>query len=255
MLALKKKQPDAKCVYLGDTMHFPYGEKSVQEITDCAASAISLIIKNWNPGTLIIACNTISVTALGPLRSLFPELPIVGTVPAIKLAAEVTRNKRIGFLATTASVRSPYTYKLIDDFASDCEVYSRGDPALVNFIEKDFFTSTKAQRLLAVSPAVDYFASKGCDTIILGCTHFTHIAQDIQEAAGENVRVIDSRDGVSRQAIRVENAGKEQGGRKDRTCAMPFVDMSFFATAAAPAEEMEYRALCAKLDIPWGGVV
>lgn len=255
MLALKKKEPDAKCVYLGDTIHFPYGEKSVQEITDCAASAISMLIEKWNPRTLIIACNTISVTALDSLRSLFPELPIVGTVPAIKLAARVTRNKRIGLLATTASVRSPYTHKLIDDFASECEVYSRGDPALVNFIEKDFFTSTKEQRLLAVRPAVDYFASKGCDTIILGCTHFTHIAQDIQEAAGENVRVIDSRDGVSRQAIRVENARKELGRHKDRTCAMPFVDMSFFATAATLAEEREYRALCAKLDIPWGGVV
>ncbi len=253
MLALKKKQPDAKCVYLGDTLHFPYGEKSVDEITDCAAKAISLILKNWNPGALVIACNTISVTALDSLRSIFTELPIVGTVPAIKLAANVTRNKRIGFLATNASVRSPYSQKLIDDFASDCEVYRRGDPELVDFVERYFFSSTKEQRLCAVRPAVDFFASKGCDTIILGCTHFTHIADDIQEAAGNNVRVIDSRDGVSKQAIKVEKAYK--GGYVRGDCRMPFKDMSFFVTAATPAEEREYKALCAKLCIPWGGVV
>lgn len=262
MLALKERRPESKCVYLGDTVHFPYGEKPVEEIARCAASAVSLIIKKWNPETLIIACNTISVTALNSLRSLFPKLPIVGTVPAVKLAAKVTRNKKIGFLATTASVNSPYSQKLIDSFASDCEVYRRGDPALVNFVEKDFFTATKEQRLNAVKPAVDFFASKGCDTIILGCTHFTHVAQDIQEASGSGVKVIDSRDGVSRQAIKVERAktGRVRSldsgsASQTETCGMPFKDMSFFVTAATSSEEREYRTLCAKLNIPWGGIV
>ncbi len=252
MLALKQKQPDAKCVYLGDTEHFPYGEKSVEQITKCAAKAISLIIERWQPKTLIIACNTISVTALDRLRSIFPELPIVGTVPAIKLAAKVTKNKRIGFLATNASVNSPYSQKLIDDFASDCTVVRRGDPELVSFIEKDFFTATKEQKILAVKPAVDFFAKNDCDTIILGCTHFTHVAQEFQNVAGKNVKVIDSREGVSNQAIRVELLEKTH---QQSLLKEPYKDMSFYATSATSSEEKEYKTLCNKLNIPWGGVV
>ena len=203
MLYLREKLPSATCVYLGDTAHFPYGEKSVEEITECASKAISLIVSRWNPKTLIIACNTISVTALDRLRSIFPTLPIVGTVPAIKLAAKVTKNRRIGFLATNASVNSPYSQKLIDDFASDCTVFRRGDPELVRFVEKDFFTATEEQKAAAVKPATDYFLSNGCDTVILGCTHFTHIARDIQKACGTSVKVIDSREGVSNQVIKL----------------------------------------------------
>ena len=117
MLALKEKVPKASCVYLGDTARFPYGEKSPEQITAAASEAVRLILARWNPKTLIVACNTISVTALDGLRSLFPNLPIVGTVPAIKLAAKVTRNKRVGLLATNATVRHPYSQKLILDFA------------------------------------------------------------------------------------------------------------------------------------------
>ena len=252
MLAVKQKQPSARCVYLGDTKHFPYGEKSVEEITECAAKSISLIVKKWNPHTLIIACNTISVTALERLRSLFPKLPIVGTVPAIKLAARLTLNKKIGFLATNASVNSPYSKRLIDDFAENCQVYCRGDPELVRFIEKDFFTASIEQKKNAVKPAVDFFASNGCDVIILGCTHFTHIADIMQLVAGNNVKVIDSREGVSKQAIRVES---EDSSKKTEYLSESFKDMSFFATAAAPEEEKEYKLLCKRLDIPWGGIV
>ena len=122
MLALKKLLPRAKCVYLGDTAHFPYGQKSNQEVTACASEVIETIVRTWNPKAVVIACNTISVTSLEPLRKLFPDLPIVGTVPAVKLAAAVTKNKRIGLLATNATVNHPYCKKLADDFAGDCIV-------------------------------------------------------------------------------------------------------------------------------------
>ena len=80
MLLLKEKSPERRCVYLGDTVHFPYGEKSFEEIVSCSSHAISQIIDRWNPRAVIIACNTISVTALDELRKLYPGLPIIGTV-------------------------------------------------------------------------------------------------------------------------------------------------------------------------------
>ena len=98
MLDLKKKSPESSCVYLGDTENFPYGEKSARQVSECATRAVQKIISLWNPKVLVIACNTISVGALSELRKKFPELPIVGTVPAIKIAAQKTRNGRIGLL-------------------------------------------------------------------------------------------------------------------------------------------------------------
>lgn len=248
MMSLKKKCPECSCVYLGDTAHFPYGEKSVDEVASSAYEAVSLIVRKWNPRALVVACNTISVTALDFLRESFPSLPIVGTVPAIKLAAEVSANKKIGLLATNATVANPYCKKLIQDFASGCEIFSRGDPDLVSFIERDFFISSQEQKIAAVKPSVEYFKSCGCDTVILGCTHFTHIAGLYSKVCGEGINVVDSREGVANQALRKLGEGEHIRLPLER-------DMSFFVTAATESQTTEYRILCSNLNIPWGGIV
>lgn len=256
MLTLKEKQPDARCVYLGDTANFPYGEKSSGEIISCVKSVVSRIIAMWNPRAIVIACNTMSVTALEALRTEFPGTPIVGTVPAIKLATKVTRNKRIGLLATNATVNHPYNRKLAEDFASDCQVFCRGDPELIAFIEHDLFTATSEEKFAAVKGAVDFFAEKGCDTIILGCTHFTHIAEVIAQAAGKNVNVIDSREGVSNQALKVERKALEVFDPSTVGQMNLPADETFFVTECSTSQdELEYEALCRRFDIPWGGVI
>lgn len=255
MLLLKEKSPERRCVYLGDTVHFPYGEKSFEEIVSCSSHAISQIIDRWNPRAVIIACNTISVTALDELRKLYPGLPIIGTVPAIKLAAKVSLNKKIGFLATNASVNHPYSQKLIEDFASDCQVLKRGDPDLIDFIEHKLFTATREEKMAAVMPAVDYFNSCGCDTIILGCTHFTHMAREIDEAfaskSWRKVFVVDSRDGVSNHALDVIKTAPEKPDSEN----LP-EDMTFFVTSLnGDDEKKEYETLCSKFHIPFGGCI
>lgn len=255
MLLLKEKSPERRCVYLGDTVHFPYGEKSFEEIVSCSSHAISQIIDRWNPRAVIIACNTISVTALDELRKLYPDLPIIGTVPAIKLAAKVSINKKIGFLATNASVNHPYSQKLIEDFASDCQVLKRGDPDLIDFIEHRLFTATREEKMAAVMPAVDYFNSCGCDTIILGCTHFTHMAREIDEAfaskSWRKVFVVDSRDGVSNHALDVIKTAPEKPDSEN----LP-EDMTFFVTSLnGDDEKKEYETLCDKFHIPFGGCI
>lgn len=255
MLLLKEKSPESRCVYLGDTVHFPYGEKSFEEIVRCSSEAIDTIVKNWNPRAVIIACNTISVTALDELRKLHPDLPIIGTVPAIKLAAKVSLNKKIGFLATNASVNHKYSEKLIEDFASDCTVFKRGDPELIDFIEHRLFTASKEEKIEAVMPAVEYFNSNGCDTIILGCTHFTHMAREIEEAfaskSWKKVFVVDSRDGVSNHALDVIKTAPEKEGRNN----LP-EDMTFFVTnLKGDADRTEYETLCKRFNIPFGGCI
>ena len=253
MLALKEKRPEARCVYLGDTGHFPYGQKSRDEVLECASKAIGLIVRKWNPRSLVIACNTISVTALDGLRKRFPQLPIIGTVPAIRLAAKLSKNRKIGLLATNATVSNPYNERLVKDFASDCQVFNRGDPELIDFIERKLFNATKEERLAAVKPAIDFFREKGCDTIILGCTHFTHIASDMKEAAGNDVIVVDCREGVVNQAIKVESATPVESHIHEME--MP-EDCTFFCTGyKSQKDEDEYRTLCSNFNIPWGGVI
>lgn len=255
MLLLKEKSPRSRCVYLGDTVHFPYGEKDFNEIVRCASNAINLIIDRWNPRVIVIACNTISVTALDSLRKLHPSLPIVGTVPAIKLAAKISENKRIGFLATNASVNHPYSENLIREFASDCQVFKRGDPYLIEFIEHKLFTATREEKIAAVMPAVEYFNSLGCDTIILGCTHFTHMSREIEEAfaskSWRKVFVVDSRDGVSNHALEVI---KECTGVVEDSDFAD--DMKFYVTSLKGEDEKrEYETLCSKFHIPFGGCI
>ena len=222
-----------------------------------------------------------TVTALGALRERFPSVPFVGTVPAIKLAAAVSPKKRIGLLATRQTVENPYTDKLIADFASDCYIVRRGDPDLIDFVEKKLFTATQEERAAAVAPAVSFFKQHDTDTIILGCTHFIHMADDIQKAAGSSVRVVDSRDGVVNQTMRVLEAcratacrveadgaksaelgasaengmaksANESAQAKKNTC--PVENMTFYITGVRDAvAEDEYRTLARNLCIPYGG--
>lgn len=270
MLYLRQKIPNCNCVYLGDTANFPYGQKSPKEITECAASSIDLILRKWNPKTIVIGCNTISVTALDELRKLFPLTPIVGTVPAIKLAASVTKNKRIGLLATNATVKHPYCQNLINNFASDCKVFSLADPDLISFVEKNLFNSSEDEKIKAVLSDVDFFKKNDCDVIILGCTHFTHLAKEFSIAAGAKIKIVDSREGVVRQAIRVENSASLTRNlcvnfENSKTSAKNLAEISlensnlksftFFVTKANQTEINEYKNLCENLNIPWGGVV
>lgn len=256
MMTLKDKSPSSRCLYLGDTIHFPYGEKNADEVARCADDSVQKIIAAWSPRVIVVACNTISVTALDALRAAHPATLFVGTVPAIKLAAFVTRNKRVGLLATSATINHPYTQRLIDDFAANCRVFKRADPALVSFVERALFTATDEEREAAVRPAAEYFCREGCDTVVLGCTHFTHIADDIRAAfralGAEGVRVLDSREGVANRALDVIRAVPP---RAASSASLPR-DMSFFVTSLRGASELrEYETLCRKAGIPFGGVL
>ena len=268
MISLHKKMPDAKCVYLGDTANFPYGEKSPEQVTECSSKTIRKIISLWSPKVIVIACNTISVTALEELRKLFPEISIIGTVPAIKLGAKVSKNKRIGLLATNATVKHPSCQRLIEDFASDCFVAKRGDPELVDFIEKKYFTASEEERLEAVKPAADFFKSQNCDTVILGCTHFTHIFSEMEKACGPEVKVVDSRDGVANQALRklkseIESESltadseltENESESKPKIESKNLKNLTFFVTKANQKETLEYEILCRNMNIPWGGII
>ena len=250
MLYLKEKHPEIKCVYLGDTANFPYGEKNQSDICECAKKACELLINKFSPSAIVIACNTISVTALDFLRETFPETPFVGTVPAIKLASAVSKNRRIGLLATNQSVNNEYTQKLIQDFAEDCYVAKMGNPELINFIEKSLFTATESEIKDAILPSVDFFQKENVDTIILGCTHFLHLSKEIAHYAGKDIQVVDSREGVANQALRIYAKNKNHSEAKN----LDVKDKTFFVTSEKISKN-EYEILSRELELPYGGLL
>ena len=252
---LKKLCPAAVCVYVADTKNFPYGEKSKTQIEENACGCAKKIIEKWSPDVIVVACNTISVTALDELRKRFPDTPFIGTVPAIKPAAQFSKTRRIGLLATNATVNHPYTKKLIEEFASDCTIVSRGDPELISFIEHKFNSASEQERLDAVKPAVDFFRSKDCDCIVLACTHFLNMTEYFKKAGGGAIIVVDSLDGVVRHALEVEKrvfAGVDLQAERNSSDSSSSLYVTGFTTQNDSAS---YKKMCARLGMNFGGVL
>lgn len=252
MFYLKEKSPESTCVYIADTKNFPYGEKSQNEIVECALFCVQKIIDNFNPKVIVIACNTMSVNVLDVLRKTYPNQLFVGTVPAIKLAAETTKNRCFGLLATNSTVNHPYNKKLKEDFAANCKIISRGDPELISFIEHKAYSATENEIEAACKPAVDFFREQGCDVIILGCTHFLNISTQIQKVAGKSIKVIDSKSGVIKRAL--EMCKKLESNKKIESSEKKS-DLLFVTGGFTDEDRNKYEQLCLHHHLEFGGIL
>jgi len=251
MLYLAEKYPGYSNMYVADTENFPYGEKTHERIIETLTSLVEKILTIVEPKVIVIACNTMSVTALSALRDRF-SVPFVGTVPAVKLAGKISTNKKIGLLATERTVQEPYTDKLISDFAPDCTVYKRGDAGLVSFIEHKYPFSTREERFKALEGAYEFFSSRSIDTLILACTHFIHLTKEIQELFGSGVAVIDSREGVVKQAVRlIESSGIDRNGTSTHTSSSVF----YYTGNKDEKTIASYSTLMKTLGVSWGGML
>lgn len=246
---LKYLSPGTACIYVADTAHFPYGEKTPQQVSASAAETVEKILARFSPGVLVVACNTISVTALDALRRTFP-LPFVGTVPAIKRAAAISKNRVIGLLATERTVENPYTRKLAHDFAADCRMIYQPASGLVSLIEKRLLFAASGERVDAVRPVVRPFLEGGADTVVLGCTHFLHLSDAFQTALGSGVQVVDSLDGVAQQACRILH-----GGASGTLLPPASPDALFVTGPLSPEQEENYRRICPLFRLQWGGML
>src|SRR5881392_3093615 len=129
-----KLLPNAPIVYAADSAGFPYGKRTEAEIASRVPALLGRLVERYHPRLAVIACNTASTIALEHVRSAL-DLPVVGTVPAIKPAAEMSKSRIIGVLGTEATVRQPYVDDLAAAFAADCTIIRHGSPELVELAE------------------------------------------------------------------------------------------------------------------------
>ena len=197
---ITKELPNESTIYLADSINCPYGDKTEEEIYNLAKRLVQFLLKK-KVKLIVLACNTITVFSIDRLRTNFPQIPIVGTVPAVKTAAKMTKNKKIGILSTPATSKSKYQKELIDKFATDCKVINIGSEKLVPLIEKGEIAGKKIGSVL--KKALKKFIEKQVDVIALGCSHFPFLKDTIEKIMGDKVKILDSGKAIARQVRRV----------------------------------------------------
>jgi glutamate racemase len=191
--------PNAPIVYAADSAGFPYGKRSEAEIASRVPALLGRLVERYQPRLAVIACNTASTIALEHVRSAL-DLPVVGTVPAIKPAAEISKTRVIGVLGTQATVRQPYVDDLAARFAPDCTLIRQGSPELVHLAEAKLAGEdiSVAAVEAAVRPMFDAANGERIDTVVLACTHFP-LLEDELRAALPPVTYVDGGPGIARR--------------------------------------------------------
>lgn len=192
--------PRMPVVYVADSAGFPYGTKSEAEIAARVPALLGRLAERYRPRLIVIACNTASTIALAAVRGAL-DLPVVGTVPAIKPAALVSKTRVIGVLGTDATVRQPYVDDLAARFAGDCTVLRHGSAELVELVEAKLHGhETDPARFTAILDGL--FGQAGgaqIDTIVNACTHFPLVADELAAAAPHPVTFVDGSAGIARR--------------------------------------------------------
>lgn len=191
--------PHAPIVYVADYAGFPYGTKSETELAERVPALLERLSERFSPRLIVIACNTASTIALDQARTAI-DIPIVGTVPAIKPAAECSQSRVIGVLGTEATVRQPYVDDLAMLFAADCTIIRFGSPQLVALAEAKVAGDpiTVEQVREAAGPMFDAPGGEMIDTVVLACTHFPMLADELGEAFS-GIALVDGAAGIARR--------------------------------------------------------
>ncbi|MGV8927369.1 MAG: glutamate racemase [Ewingella sp.] len=197
---VRQMLPDLHYIYAFDNVAFPYGEKSEEFIVERVVEIVNAVAKRHPLSIIVIACNTASTVSLPALRAKF-ACPVIGVVPAIKPAAKLTRNGVIGLLATRATVQRPYTHDLIARFATDCKILLLGSAELVEIAEAKLHGAAVSLSVLQRILQPWLRMKEPPDTVVLGCTHFPLLNEELMQVLPDGTRLIDSGSAIARRAL------------------------------------------------------
>lgn len=192
--------PQAPVIYAADNAGLPYGNKTEAQIAARVSGLLGRMTERLRPRLVCIACNTASTIALGMVRDVL-EVPIVGTVPAIKPAAAMTKTGVIGLLGTEATIRQGYVDRLEAEFAADKLLLRHGAPGLVTAAEARLRGEPVDPQAIAeaVAGLRGQPGGERIDTVVLACTHFPLLAGELAAAFGPDVRFVDGAAGIARR--------------------------------------------------------
>jgi glutamate racemase len=178
------------------------------EVATRTCALLGRLAERLRPELVVIACNTASTIALGHARAVL-DVPIVGTVPAIKPAAEQSQTRVIGVLGTNATVRQPYVDRLSAEFASDCLVLRHGSARLVELAEAKLSGQWVTAEDVAPELAglLDQPGGDRMDMVVLACTHFPLLKDELAAAAPRPLGFIDGGAGIARRVLHLTNGG------------------------------------------------
>ncbi len=197
---IQQRLPAHPLIYASDNAFFPYGTKGEDELIKRVDKVIGELLLRYQAEILVIACNTASTLTLPHLRAKL-DLPVVGVVPAIKPAAQLTKSGVIGLLATPATVARPYTHELIREYAPQCDVISLGSSELVEIAEQKLRGESVDSTALAAIAArlMQADRAKTMDVLVLACTHFPLLREELAQQLPGKIRLIDSGEAIARR--------------------------------------------------------
>lgn len=176
--------PQLSLHYLSDNAAYPYGTKSREFLEERVHTLCKSMHMQTEIDAIIVACNTASTVVLPRLRKTF-SIPVIGVVPAIKTAAQVTQSNHFALLATPGTVEREYTKDLIQEFASDKQVILFGTRELVDLVESYYRSGNLDQKQLEtiLAPLLNHPKAQKIDQVVLGCTHFPLIRNRLEQLA------------------------------------------------------------------------
>ncbi|MBK6853660.1 MAG: glutamate racemase [Burkholderiales bacterium] len=191
--------PVSQLLYVADSGHAPYGEKSHEAVLARSIVVADFLMGAQGADILVIACNTATAVAAKALRETHPHWPIVGVEPGVKPAAALTRNGRIGVMATERTLASDKFRLLAQAHAAHVELALQPCPGLAAAIEGGDLDAAPLRELIADCCAP--LREQGVDTVVLGCTHYPFVAHHIAAELGPDVTLIDTADAVARRTL------------------------------------------------------
>ena len=205
--------PDRRFVYVADDAGFPYGRWEEAALRGHVVALFGRLLAEYAPELVVVACNTASTLALAELRAAYPDTPFVGTVPAIKPAAERTASGLVSVLATPGTVKRQYTRDLIEKWAGRCHVRLVGSDRLAGLAEtymRDGFVDEEVVRA-EIAPCFVEMDGRRTDIVVLACTHYPFLANRMRKTAPWPVDWLDPAEAIARRALSLLS-GERAGG-------------------------------------------
>lgn len=237
LAAVLRLRPDADCLYVADDAGFPYGGLDAPALVARVDLVLRPLVARYAPDAVVIACNTASTAVLPHLRATYPQIPFIGTVPAIKPAAALSHTQMISVLATPGTVSRDYTHELVRNYAAHCDVTLIGSQRLAAMAEAAMKGVPVADSEIAAEIAPCFIAKDGkrTDCIVLACTHYPLLLKEFERLALWPVEWIDPAEAIARRLDHVLSADLGRPLRSSDKRANAHAALFTSATPPGPA--------------------